>query len=53
MNKATQILMLSGAMGFMPKIEYVVKKEPQSKEDREKALEKAQAKRDRKNRLRG
>ena len=48
MNKATQILMLAGAMGFLPKQKYTTKKEHQSQEDKEKALAKAEVKRARK-----
>ena len=48
MKKATQLLMLAGAMGFLPKQKYTTKKEHQSQEDKEKALAKAQAKRERK-----
>ena len=48
MNKTTQILMLAGAMGFLPKQKYTTKKEPQTQEDKEKALAKAEAKRARK-----
>lgn len=48
MKKATQILMLAGAMGFLPKKKYTTKKEHQSQEDKQKALAKAEAKRARK-----
>ena len=48
MNKVTQILMLAAVMGFLPEQKYTTKKEPQSKEDKEKALAKAEAKRARK-----
>ena len=48
MKKATQILMLAGAMGFLPKQKYTTKKEHQSQEDKEKVLAKAEAKRARK-----
>lgn len=48
MKKVTQLLMLAGAMGFLPKQKYTLKKEHQNQEDKEKALAKAQAKRERK-----
>lgn len=48
MKKVTQLLMLAGAMGFLPKQKYITKKELQSQEDKEKALAKAEAKRARK-----
>ena len=53
MNKTTQLLMLAGAMGFLPKAMHTTSKEPQSEEAKQEALAKAQAKRDRKARKNG
>lgn len=48
MNKAVSLMMLAGAMGYVPKPLYQTKKEIQSQEQKELLLKKAEEKRIRK-----